>query len=65
MGILSNLDIEKNIDDRESSKKSNKPVISNKDYKTFRNKYKSNSSRRPIEPKGWDSEIKDEEELEH
>ena len=62
MGVLSNKDIEKDTFDREeTTQKKNIPSYQN-EFKKFRQKYKS--SRRPIEPKGWQDD-KEVEELEH
>lgn len=64
MGVLSNKDLErKTLDREEPTQKKNIPSYQN-EFKKFRQKYKSTSPRRPIEPKNWQDD-KEVEELEH
>ncbi len=63
MGALSNKDIERENLDRETpTSKKNIPNYQN-DFKKFRQRYNSTSSRRPIEPKNWQDD-REEDELE-
>ena len=63
MGVLSNKDMERDTSDREEIKIPKVIPKYNKDYEKFRQRYRSTSPRRPIEPKGWQDE-KEEKEIE-
>ena len=63
MGVFSNEDIKREEFDREQPDTKKKIPDYSDDYKKFRQRYKDSSPRKPIEPKGWDNEPTDEQEL--